>query len=87
MAKIKTPRPCCRNCGRPLRRYKYTVSKLGHDASEALRNKLGVDGKPAEWGDYGDNALCGMNCGYGLALSILKRRADIFNPQKWTEGK
>ena len=87
MAKVKTPRPCCRSCGKPLRRYRYAVSKLGPDESEAFRNRIGADGQPAEWGDYGDNNLCGVTCGYNLMLALLKKRPDVFNPQKWTEVK
>lgn len=57
-----TPRPMCISCGKPLRRAKEHV--------EASRT--GIDGAPASWGDYGDNVLCGVTCGYRYALRIAR---------------
>jgi hypothetical protein len=51
-----TPRPCCLSCGKPLRRFRLDGRKMS-------------DGKPREWGDYGDNRFCGLTCGWKWACA------------------
>ena len=62
--------PPCLNCGKPLRRFRYRDHE-GH------RGLDGADGTPREWGDYGDNAVCGLSCGYKLALAILRGKDPV----------
>lgn len=52
----------CLYCGEKLRAYKYP---------DLFAN-------PDRRGDYGDNAFCGLRCGYrfGLAFAMLGRRLD-----------
>ena len=55
--------PPCLSCGKKLRRYKYR---------DDYPDRLGADGRRALWGDYGDNIVCGQNCGYQLSLGLTK---------------
>lgn len=56
--------PACIHCGRKLRRFKYRMSG---PRPAPDNGRLGADGQPREWGDYGDNVLCGITCGYYFA--------------------
>lgn len=52
-------KPVCQWCGKPLRRYRYRVG--GKSQIDCV--------KPEEqWGDYGDNKFCGLNCGYAYGV-------------------
>lgn len=53
-ASAVTPRPNCLACDKPLRRFK-------------IDGRTFADGTPREWGDYGDNQFCGLNCGHTWA--------------------
>lgn len=53
-APATTPRPNCLGCNKPLRRYKRDGRTFD-------------DGRPQEWGDYGDNRFCGLTCGWRWA--------------------
>lgn len=55
----KTPKPTCRFCGKPLRRYK-------------LRDVAEFKARGMEWGDYGDNKFCGLRCGYEWAITVSR---------------
>lgn len=52
----KTPRPCCRACGKKLRRAPAHLEARGR----------------GEWGDYGDTFFCGLTCGYIYAVRIVR---------------
>ncbi|HSX21537.1 MAG TPA: hypothetical protein VLE97_02030 [Gaiellaceae bacterium] len=49
-----TPRPDCLGCGKPLPRFKFD-------------GKTFDDGRPREWGAYGDNRFCTLTCGWRWA--------------------
>ncbi len=59
---MSTTRPTCQHCNLPLRRYRWRASP-----------ELNRDGK-AQWGGYGDNLFCGLNCGYRWAIAMFPRR-------------
>lgn len=58
-----TPAPDCRACRKKLRR-----------ASSHYDGRTTHDGKPREWGSYGDNLFCGLSCGYRWAIAIASQR-------------
>lgn len=57
-APAPTPRPYCRQCGKPLRRVREWQER------DSKGGKV--------WGDYGDNFFCGLRCGYTFAVSALR---------------
>jgi hypothetical protein len=51
---MKDQKPRCRQCLKPLRRYRWR--------KEEWAKRAGY-----EWGDYGDGVFCGLRCGYRFA--------------------
>jgi hypothetical protein len=68
-------KPACAFCKKPLRPYKYRASgsKSSVLGSALLAKIPTVDGKSPEFGDYGDNAICGLRCGYRFAVRFLSK--------------
>lgn len=58
---------CCLWCGRKLR-----LSSASSNEGIVARDPSAVGSR----GDYGDNAFCGLRCGYlfGVRLAVLGRR-------------
>lgn len=54
----------CLNCGTKLRRYKYRQG--GPFSMEEYARP------ESQFGNYGDNCFCGLNCGYEWAIEFLR---------------
>ncbi len=54
----------CLWCGRKLRRYRFR-----HEGRELVPFEAGPTAGYGERGDYGDNAFCGVSCGYVFAVN------------------
>lgn len=64
---------CCLWCGRKLR-----LSSASTNEAIVARDPTAVGTR----GDYGDNAFCGLRCGYyfGVRLAVFGRRLQVVQP-------
>jgi hypothetical protein len=80
--------PVCAACGKRLRKPRFmtehgpfSVTSLSAPGDHVLT----ADGLPRARGDYGDNAVCAMKCGYLLAIRILRSIPGVLDllPAEW----
>ena len=64
-------RPKCLSCDKPLRPQTRHVRDERTDAGFFARAVYEFSG---HYGDYGDDAFCGVTCGYRYARALLHKR-------------
>jgi hypothetical protein len=81
--------PICAACGKRLRKPRFLADRYESFADGSRRapgdHVLTADGLPRARGDYGDNAVCAMKCGYLLAIRILRSIPGVLDllPAEW----
>lgn len=101
MTAAKPERPRCVACGRRLRRpHEHNLQDhaasiqpppWGTDRLKPTQCRAGAtfDDQPPAWGDYGDNLVCGLRCGWELAVRLVATfgatREQVLEmlPERW----
>jgi hypothetical protein len=78
--------PRCPACGRCLRARRFDdrtprSKKLTAPGDHVLT----ADGAPRSRGNFGDNLVCGLDCGYTLAIRLVRAVPGVLDllPSKW----
>ena len=79
--------PRCPACGRKLRKVRFANGGDYADGSLSAPGEhvLTADGEPRSRGDYGDNLVCGLECGYVLAIRLVRSVPGLLEllPPQW----